>query len=100
MAATKTFKIGEYAVGGIIAVEIKGKIITIINKDWDMSTGTRRSSDQSNAKELQRGTAESDDPNVRCKLESFLLQLTTSYYTDVIMKWIESKVKLETSLFW
>ena len=42
----KTFKIGEYAKGGIITVEIKGwsnSHIAVIGKEWDMSKGTRRS---------------------------------------------------------
>jgi hypothetical protein len=56
--ATKTFKIGEYAKGGIITVEITGKVIVVIGKEWDFSTGSRRSSDQSNAKEFTRGSCE------------------------------------------
>jgi hypothetical protein len=97
---SKTFKIGEYCKGGIITVEITGKIITVIGKEWDYSTGTRRSSDQSKAEEFTRGTADATDSNVRRKLSEFINDLTTSYYTDQIIKWIESKVKLETSLFW
>jgi hypothetical protein len=98
--ATKTFKIGEYAKGGIITVEIHGKVIIVIGKEWDCSTGYRRSSDQSKAKEFTRATAEATDPDVRRKLEEFLNDLTTSYYTGQIMEWIESKVKLETNLRW
>jgi hypothetical protein len=98
--ATKTFKIGEYAKGGVITVEVHGKVIIVIGKEWDFSTGSRRSSDQSKAEEFTRATAEATDPDVRRKLEMFLNDLTTSYYTDQIMKWIESKVKLETSLRW
>lgn len=97
---TKTFKIGEYAKGGIITVEIRGKIITVIGKDWDFSTGSRKSSDQSNAKEFTRKTVETTDSNVERKLTEFLHDLTTSYYTDQIMKWIESKVKLQRNLMW
>lgn len=97
---TKTFKIGEYAKGGIITVEIRGKIITVIGKDWDFSTGSRKSSDQSNAKEFTRGTVEATDSNVERKSTEFLHDLTTSYYTDQIMKWIESKVKLQRNLMW
>ena len=51
---TKTFKIGEYCKGGIITVEIRGKKIAIIGKEWDHSKGTRRSSDQKGAKEFDR----------------------------------------------
>lgn len=91
---TKTWKIGEYAKGGVITVEITGKIIVVIGKEWDFSTGSRRSSDQSNAQEFTRGTAEATDPKVRRKLSDFLCDLTTSYYAETIIKWIETKVEL------
>ena len=91
---TKTFKIGEYCKGGIITVEIQGKIITIIGKEWDHSAGTRRSSNQSNAKEFTRGTAVATESNCYRLCDSFLNDLTTSYYADKIMKWIESKVEI------
>lgn len=96
----KTWKIGEYANGGIITVEIQGKIISIIGKEWDFSKGTRRSSDQSNAQEFTRGTAEATDENAYRKMYTFLTDLTTSYYADQILKWIESKVTLAKSLYW
>ena len=49
--ATKTFKIGEYAKNGVItAITTKNKV-TIISKLWDVSAGTNKNSDQSNAKE-------------------------------------------------
>lgn len=97
---TKTFKIGEYAKGGIITVEITGKVIVIIGKEWDYSTGSKRSSDQTKAKEFIRASGEATDPDIKRKLEEFLNDLTTSYYTGQIMEWIESRVKLETSLHW
>ena len=93
--ATKTWKIGEYAKGGIIVSETKGKIITLIGKDWDLSTGTSRSSNQSNAKEWTRGTVLSTDRDARRKIFNFLLDLTTSYYSDKILEWVESKVELK-----
>ena len=37
--ATKTFKIGEYAKGGIITVETTTRTVVVIGKDWDMSQG-------------------------------------------------------------
>lgn len=60
---TKTWKIGEYAKGGVITVEIQGNIISIIGKEWDFSKGTKKGSDQSNAKEFTRGTVEATDEN-------------------------------------
>jgi len=92
---TKTWKIGEYCKGGIITVEITGKVIVVIGKDWDHSAGTRRSSDQSNAKEWTRGTIESTDSNAHNKLDDFLCNLTTSYYAGKVIEWIESKIKIE-----
>ena len=95
--ATKTWKLGEYCKGGVITVEINGKEINIIGKEWDFSTGSRKSSNQSNAKEWTRLTINlvsfclSADASNKC--EWFLFDLTTSYYTDEIMKWIKSKLK-------
>lgn len=96
--ATKTWKIGEYCKGGIISVEITGKVIHIIGKEWDTSTGYNKSSNQSNAKEWTRltimltATYLSEDAYYKCS--DFLNDLTTSYYADEIIKWIESKFKM------
>lgn len=95
--ATKTWKIGEYARGGVITVEITGKVISIIGKDWDTSAGYKKSSNQSNAKEFTRGTVSSDDSMAYRKMYDFLSDLTTHYYADTILKWIETKVKLRTT---
>jgi hypothetical protein len=97
---TKTWKLGEVCNGGIITVETKGNIVTIIGKSWDFSKGTRKSSDQSNAKEFCRLETDTELNNAdRCMCE-YLNDLTTSYWTGEIMKWIESKVKLNKKLFW
>lgn len=96
MKKTKTWKIGEYAQGGVITVEITGKVISIIGKEWDMSKGTSKSSDQSNAKEFTRGTISADDRDAYRKMYEFLSDLTTHYYADTILEWIKSKVKLES----
>lgn len=97
--ATKTWKIGEYCKGGIITVEIIGKVIHIIGKDWDTSTGYKKSSNQSNAKEWTRGTTDVTDRDAWRKCDDFLNDLTTSYYADEIMKWIESKIKFEKNIW-
>lgn len=98
--ATKTWKIGEYAKGGVITVEITGKVISIIGKDWDTSTGFKKSSNQSNAKEFTRGTVSADDSEAYRKMYFFLSDLTTHYYADTILKWIESKANISKSLTW
>lgn len=93
---TKTWKIGEVAQGGIITVEVTGKVIAVIGKEWDFSTGTRRSSDQSNAKEFTRGTIIANEEGAHRKLADFLCDLSTSYWADTIIKWIETQVELRT----
>lgn len=98
--ATKTWKLGEVAQGGVITVEVKNKEITVIGKEWDFSTGTRRDSDQSNAKEFTRKTFNADAKNVQRELADFLCDLTTSYWADEITKWIETKVTLHKPMFW
>jgi len=97
---TKTWKIGEYAKGGVITVEVQGKVITVIGKDWDMSQGTRKGSNQSNAKEFTRIEVNVEQRDADRQLSMFLNDLTTSYYTDKLMKWIESKSELDKRMFW
>ena len=98
--ASKTFKIGECAKGGVITVEIQGKIVTVIGKDWDTSKGWSKGSDQSNAKEFTRGTTIATETNARRQVDNFLNDLTTAYYADKILKWIETKVKFENMMDW
>jgi hypothetical protein len=101
--ATKTWKLGEVAQGGVITAEIigtslipNGKIITIIGKEWDFSTGSRRSSNQTNAKEFTRGSVLANEQDAERKLYMFLSDLSTSYWADEIIKWVKTKVKIET----
>lgn len=96
---TKTWKIGEYCKGGIITVEIHGKLITVIGKEWDYSTGSHRGSDQSKAKEFTRGTVMSDEPDAFHKLYEFLSDLTTHYYSTTIIDWIKTKTNINTMWF-
>ena len=97
---TKTWKIGEYAKGGVITVEVQGKVITVIGKDWDMSQGTRKGSNQSNAKEFTRIEVNVEQRDADRQLSMFLNDLTTSYYTNKLMEWIESKSELDKRMFW
>ena len=93
--STKTWKIGDYAKGGVITVEITGKVIAIIGKEWDTSNGFSIRSNQSNAKEFTRETVASDDKEAYNKIYDSLSELTTDCYTNTILKWIETKVKFE-----
>lgn len=98
---TKTWKIGEYAKGGIITVEISKTEIAIIGKDWDFSTGSRKSSDQSNAKEFDRETVSLDSSvESHKKVSEFLHDLTTSYYAEKIMDWIAQNSTFKKHMFW
>lgn len=99
--AKKTFKIGEYCQGGVITVETTKSKVAIIGKEWDYSQGTRRGSNQSNAKEFTRIQLNPNDPNARRIANNFLNDLTTSYYSDVVMEWIEktAKVSFEPEYF-
>ena len=100
MAKKKTWKIGEYAKGGIITVEITGKDIAVIGKEWDYSKGSSKGSDQSNAKEFTRKTLNAESRNVNTDLFMFLTDLTTSYYADQVITWIKANVKLEANYLW
>ena len=90
----KTWKIGEYCRGGIITIEIKGKQIDVIGKEWDHSAGDKRSSDQSKAKEWTRLTVQSNEYGAYDKLDEFLNDLTSSYYADEVMSFIKQNANL------
>ena len=79
---TKQFKIGEYAVGGIIKVTIKGKLVQIEALDYFSK------------KQVSSGTCLSSDYDAYWKVQNYLNDLTTSYYTSKIMDWIVSKIIL------
>lgn len=98
--STHTWKIGEYCKGGIITANINGKDITLLLKEWDYSKGSRRSSDQTNAKVIETERMHADSVSVQRDLADVLCDWTTSFYADEIIKWIETKVNLYKSLFW
>ena len=104
MKSIKTWKIGEYAKGGVISVEIEstfrnGNVITIIGKEWDSSQGYKKNSNQSNAKEWTRLTLGLYAPCLSAdaydKCSDFLNDLTTSYYADEILKWVKTKLQFK-----
>jgi len=91
--AKKTWKLGEVCRGGVITIEIKGTIVSIIGKEWDMSKGTSRGSNQSNAKEWTRIDVDSSLSSSNRQMTTFLLDLTTSYHCDKLMEWVSLKIK-------
>ena len=79
---TKTFKIGEYAVGGKIRVSIP-KTLTNIKIDII---------DFSNGNVLSQYIYYSFD---RIRIERDLWEMTSSYWTDQIVSWITKNWKVE-----
>jgi len=91
--ASKTWKLGEVCRGGIITVETKGNDVAIIGKDWDYSQGTKRGSNQSNAKEWTRCEFNARETSGAYREAfNFLHDLTTSYHAEQILEWIKEKV--------
>jgi hypothetical protein len=97
--ATKTWKLGEVCRGGIITVITSGTKVTVIGKDWDFSQGSRRGSNQCNAKEWTRLETIGTDDRIRREIDNFLNDLTTSYHSGQILDWIKTKVEF-TNSYW
>jgi len=81
---TKTFKIGEYAVGGKIKVSIPKTLTNIKIDVIDSNFGTGQLVNQYIYYSFDR-----------IRIERDLWQITSSYYTDMITKWITSKWQIE-----
>ncbi len=97
---TKTFKIGEYCKGGIITAEVSDKEVTVIAKDWDTSKGYNKGSDQSGAKEFDRLTVSLDNQNAHREVSQFLNDLTSHYYAEQVMDWMEANSPFKKKMFW
>jgi len=76
--AKKQFKIGEYAVGGIIAVEIVNDSVGIKAQDW-------------NSKKVVFENYFSTNDNRG--MDNFLNDLTSSYYASKVLDWIKTQIK-------
>ena len=81
---TKTFNIGEYAVGGKIKVTIPKTLTNIKIDVIDSNFGTGQLVNQYIYYSFDR-----------IRIERDLWQLTSSYYTDIITSWISKNWKLE-----
>ena len=90
--ATKSWKLGELSKGGVITVTTSKNTVLVQAKEWDTSKGYSKGSDQSNAKEWNRLEVNLSSSDAESKVNWFLFDLTTSYYTDVILDWIKTKV--------
>lgn len=71
----KSFRIGEYAIGGIIKVDKSPKIIRIQALDWDDNDVIR-----------SKTFAKHDED----AMDMFLNDLTSCYYADQILKYIKN----------
>lgn len=98
--ASKTFKIGERAKGGIITAETTKNTVTLIAKLWDTSAGYTKSSSQVNAKEMHRITVDVNDREAEWKLSLWASEESTGYHADEILKWVKSKVTLNKNSRW
>jgi hypothetical protein len=98
--ASKTFKIGERARGGIITAETTKNTVILIAKLWDTSAGYTKSSSQVNAKEMHRITVDVNDLEAEWKLFNWASEESTSYHADEILKWVKSKVTLNKNSRW
>ena len=72
---TKQFKIGEYAIGGIIKVIIYDNIVSIDALDYV-------------TKKPIPFIKESFNKSDKYKIDSYLNELTTCYYSDKILEFI------------
>lgn len=71
---TKSFKIGEYAVGGIIKVTDKSGYITIEALDYNTKAKVRSRTFEPEADGME--------------VIDFLHELTSSYYVDKVSEWL------------
>ena len=98
--ASKTFKIGEYCKGGIIQAIATENSVTIIGKDWDFSAGSNKGSNQSNAKEFTRETFNPSESDARRNCLWFLEELTTPYYAEQVMGFVEKHTTFANGFGW
>lgn len=91
---TKTFNIGEYAVGGRIRIDIYGKIVLIQAIDWStgdvVSSGSLHLPDSNAAFNFDRGKAKQ-------QVRTYLHTLTSSYHVDEIMEYMAAKMLRRTT---
>jgi hypothetical protein len=76
---TKIFRIGEYAVGGIIESTVNKDSITICARDWNTN------------KIISQKTFEVRSYDLFMKIDEYLNELTSSYYAEKVLKWIKSE---------
>ena len=83
---TKQFKIGEYAMGGIIRVDIT-------KEEPDRSLVEVKALDWNTKQTLMADWAETDNSRWQSNIDNTLNEMTTSYYADKIMSYINEQIK-------
>lgn len=78
----KLFKIGEYAIGGIIEADVKKDSIAIKARDWNTKSIIRQQTFYFNHNEM----------NLNSMLDVYLNDLTSSYYAEKIKEWIKKNL--------
>ena len=98
--ASKTFKIGEACIGGVITAETTAGSVTIKIREWDTSVGFSRGSNQSGARVINTFTVKVTDRDADRILHNFISDNATHYWADQVMEWVESKSKLKKQHFY
>jgi hypothetical protein len=78
----KMFKIGEYAIGGIIRVEIVKHVISVKALDWNTK------------KVVNSGYVVLTERDASELLQEYLHTLTSSYYAEKILDWVRLYAKV------
>lgn len=84
--ATKSFKIGEYAIGGIIKVNVDLTTITIQALDYY-------------SKEVVSECSYDISDESYWGMKDYLNELTSSYYAEKVMEYIEKTSNVKHQMF-
>ena len=94
---TNTWRIGEYAKGGIITLETDDKTVDIICKQMLYNSGSKQ-----DGPELQRKTIDLKPeygPNPFIAVSDELNDLTSSYWAEQIMDWLQENSRFKKNMF-
>lgn len=83
--AKKTFKIGEWAIGGIVQAETKKDSVKI-----------NVISDATKEVIMTKTFYANDDVIPYSDIDWYLFDVTSSYYSDKILTWIKAQFKIES----
>ncbi len=92
--ATKQFKIGEYAVVGIIKVDASLDSVTIQALDYNTKSVV-----QTQTFTLNRSFLGAVDSEKYWEMNDFLNELTSSYYAEKVMEYIETTANIQHQNF-